>query len=63
MLLSADADDVLAAAESLGDALRAAKAEESAEAFESTVRECNEAITEATGVEYGEACDAGSDCC
>lgn len=62
MLLS-DADDVLTAAESLGAALADAKAERGREDFEALLEDCTETITEATGVDYGDACDAGSDCC
>jgi hypothetical protein len=56
-------DDVLTAAESLGAALADAKAERGREGFETLLEDCTETITEATGVDYGDACDAGSDCC
>ena len=62
MLLS-DTDGVLTAAESLGAALADAKADRDREEFEALHEECTETITEATGVDYGDACDAGSDCC
>ena len=63
MLLSTTDEDVLAAAESLGDELRQAKSESTRAEFESLLEECNEAISDATGIDYGDACDAGSDCC
>lgn len=62
MLLSASDEDVLAAAEALGEELATAKTDSSEFQFESLLEQCNEAITEETGVKYGEACDAG-ECC
>lgn len=62
MLLS-DVDDVLTAAESLGGALAEAKSERDRDDFEALLDDCTETITDATGVDYGDACDAGSDCC
>jgi hypothetical protein len=56
-------DDVLTAAESLGAALVDAKAERDREGFEALLEDCTETITDATDVDYGDACDAGSDCC
>ncbi|MFC7114008.1 halo-CC-star protein HcsS [Natronoarchaeum sp. GCM10025703] len=62
MLLSSTDEDVLAAAEALGEELAASETDASERQFESLLVECNEAITEETGIKYGEACDAG-DCC
>ena len=62
MLLSASDEDVLAAAEALGEELAAANADASEFQFTTMLRQCNEAITEETGVEYGQVCDAGGGC-
>lgn len=62
MLLSASDEDVLAAAEALGEELAAANADASESQFTTMLRQCNEAITEETGVEYGQVCDAGGGC-
>ena len=63
MLLSASDDDVLAAAEALGEGLDVAQSETTADEFESLLIECNEAINNGISLEYGEVCGAGSDCC
>ena len=63
MLLSASDDEVLAAAEALGTDLDAAQSEATAAEFESLLVECNEAISDEIGLEYGDVCGAGSDCC
>jgi len=63
VLLSASEDDVLAAAEALGEDLDIAQSEATAAEFESLLIECNEAISDEIGLEYGDVCDAGSDCC
>ena len=63
MLLSASDDDVLAAAEGLGMDLDAAQSAATEDEFESLLIECNEAINEEIGLEYGDVCGAGSDCC
>ena len=60
MLLSTTDDDVLAAAEALGEELRTAQ-QESTE-FDSLLMQCNDVITEEIGVDYGDACDT-DDCC
>ena len=62
MLLSASDENVLAAAEALGEELAAANSDASEFQFTTMLRQCNEAITEETGVEYGEICGAGG-CC
>jgi len=59
VLLSASDEDVLAAAEALGEELAAAKLDTSKSQFTTILQQCNEEITEETGVEYGQACDAG----
>lgn len=63
MLLSASDEAVLDAAESLGEALLSAQTDSSQSDFESTLVDCNEAISNELGIEYGEVCEAGSDCC
>ncbi len=63
MLLSASNDEVLAAAEALGKDLDVAQSEVTADEFESLLTECNEVINDRIGLEYGEVCGAGSDCC
>ncbi len=62
MLLSSTDEDVLEAAEALGEELAAAKADSSEFQFESLLVQCNEAITNETGVKYGQACGAGGSC-
>ncbi|MCL9812204.1 halo-CC-star protein HcsS [Natranaeroarchaeum aerophilus] len=62
MLLSASDEDVLAAAAALGEELSAAKADTSQFQFNTMLMQCNEAITEETGVKYGDACGAGGSC-
>lgn len=63
MLLSTPDEDVLTAADTLGKTLQTLQSESTQSEFESVLVECTEAINEATGLEYGEVCDAGSDCC
>ncbi|WP_418286407.1 halo-CC-star protein HcsS [Halorubrum sp. DTA46] len=53
---------VVAAAEALGEALAEAKESSSEFAFTTMVVQCNEAIREETGIDYGSACGA-DDCC
>ncbi len=62
MLLSSADEDVLAAAEALGEELAVAKSDASESQFTTILRQCNEAITEETGVDYGQVCDTGG-CC
>ncbi|WP_435077182.1 halo-CC-star protein HcsS [Halococcus sp. AFM35] len=63
--MSTTESDVLAAAENLGEALADTQAEstESEFEFEPLLEQCNEAISNTTGVEYGEVCETSSDCC
>jgi hypothetical protein len=63
VLLSSSDDDVLAAAEALGKDLDVAQSEATAAEFESVLVECNEVISDEIGLEYGDVCGAGSDCC
>jgi len=62
VLLSVSDEDVLAAAEALGEELATAKDDTSQFQFTTMVMQCNEAITEETGVKYGQACGAGGSC-
>lgn len=61
--MSTTENDVLAAAESLGEALADAQAESTDSEFEPLLEQCNEAISKTTGVEYGDVCETSSDCC
>jgi hypothetical protein len=63
VLLSTADDAVLAAAAELGEELRTAQQEQSQFEFTSLLMRCNDAITEELGVDYGDACGAGDDCC
>ncbi len=54
---------VLAAAETLGEELAAAKDESSEFAFTTMVMQCNEAIGDETGIDYGGVCGADDDGC
>jgi len=63
VLLSSSNEAVLAAAESLGESLRAAKSESTQDTFESLLDHCNEEINDETGLEYGDLCDTDSGCC
>ncbi|MFC6758088.1 MULTISPECIES: halo-CC-star protein HcsS [Haloarcula] len=62
MLLSTADEDVLAAAEALGEELAAMQSETTEFEFETVLMQCNEAISEETGVQYGDACGAGGSC-
>ncbi len=63
MLLSTSDDEVLIAAETLGKELDLVQSETTADEFESLLIECNESINDEIGLEYGDICDAESDCC
>ncbi|ELZ32088.1 halo-CC-star protein HcsS [Halorubrum tebenquichense] len=56
-------EEVLAAAETLGEELAAAKDESSEFAFTTMVMQCNEAIGDETGIDYGSVCGADDDGC
>nr|WP_205628436.1 halo-CC-star protein HcsS [Haloprofundus marisrubri] len=61
-MLNTDDQEVLAAAEELGEELRNAQQKSSQLEFNSLLLRCNDAITEEIGVDYGDACDT-DDCC
>ncbi|WP_050032225.1 halo-CC-star protein HcsS [Halorubrum halophilum] len=56
-------DEVVTAAESLGEELAAAKESSSEFAFTTMVMQCNEAIGDETGIDYGSVCGADDDGC
>ena len=56
-------DEVVAAAEALGEELAAAKGSSSEFAFTTMVMQCNEAIGDETGIDYGSVCGADDDSC
>jgi len=62
MLLSTTDEDVLDAAEALGEELAAMQSDVDDFEFETVLIQCNEAISEKTGIQYDDACDTG-DCC
>lgn len=60
--MSTTDEDVLAAAEALGAELATVQSEATDFEFETILVQCNEAITEETGIQYGDACGAGGSC-
>jgi hypothetical protein len=62
VLLSATDDEVLAAAEELGEELHNVQQESTRFEFDSLLIRCNDAITEEIGIDYSSACDA-NECC
>ncbi|EMA17985.1 halo-CC-star protein HcsS [Haloarcula argentinensis] len=62
MLLSTTDGDVLDAAEALGEELAAMQSDADDFEFETVLKQCNEAISEETGIQYDDVCDTG-DCC
>lgn len=62
MLLTTTESDVRTAAERLGDALAEAKTESTTEEYASVLRECNQALKQELGVDYGAVCSDDS-CC
>ena len=56
-------EEVVTAAEALGEELAAAKESSSEFAFTTMVIQCNEAIGDETGVDYGSVCGADDDGC
>jgi hypothetical protein len=56
-------EEVVAVAEALGEELAAAKESSSEFAFTTMVMQCNEAIGDETGVDYGSVCGADDDGC
>ena len=62
MLLSTTDEDVLTAAEALGAELAVAQSETTDFEFETILMQCNEAISEETGIQYGDACGNSGSC-
>jgi len=62
VLLSTTDEDVLTAAKALGEELVAVQSETTDFEFETMLMQCNEAISEETGIQYGDACGANSSC-
>jgi len=62
VLLSVSDQEVLAAAEELGEELRNAQQKQSRFQFNSLLMRCNDAISRETGIDYGSACGAGGGC-
>jgi hypothetical protein len=62
VLLSATDEEVLAAAEELGEELRNVQQESTQFEFSSLLMRCSDTITEEIGIDYSSACDADS-CC
>jgi vacuolar-type H+-ATPase subunit H len=60
--LSLTDEDVLEAAEALGEELTQKQSEATESEFETILEECNKAISEETGIKYDDACDTGG-CC
>lgn len=55
-------EDVIAAAEALGAELAATQEESTPFQFTSILMQCNQAISDETGIDYGNACGAGGSC-
>ena len=53
---------MLEAAEALGEELTRTQSEATESEFETILEECNEAISEESGIQYDDACDTGG-CC
>jgi len=62
VLLSTTDEAVLAAAEDLGTELRTAQQDRDQFQFNSILVQCNEAISQQIGIQYGSACGAGDGC-
>ncbi len=62
MLLSTTDEEVVAAAEAFAEELAAVQSESTAFQFNSTLMQCNEAISQQIGIQYGSACGAGGSC-
>jgi len=59
-------DEIVAVAEALSEELAAAKESSSEFAFTTMVMQCNDAISDETGIDYGSVCGGGADdngCC
>ncbi len=53
---------MLEAARALGEELTQTQSAATESEFETVLEECNEAISEQTGIQYDDACDTGG-CC
>lgn len=62
MLLSATDEEVLAAAEAFGEELAESQSDGASSEFETMLIEYSDAISEATGLNYGSVCST-DDCC
>ena len=60
--MSSTDEDVLEAAEELGERLTQTQSQATESEFKTILEECTEAISEAIGIQYDDACDAGG-CC
>ncbi len=60
--MSTTDDDVIAAADAFGEELAAVQSESTAFQFNSTLMQCNDAISQQIGIQYGSACGAGGGC-
>ena len=60
--MSTTDEDVLEAAEALGEELTQTQSEATEPEFDTILKECNEAISEEIGIQYDDACDTGG-CC
>ncbi|MBP1923751.1 hypothetical protein J2751_002796 [Halorubrum alkaliphilum] len=56
-------EEVVTAAEAIGEELAAAKESSSEFAFTTMVMQCNEAIGDEIGVDYGSVCGVDDGCC
>lgn len=63
MLLSTTDEAVVAAAKTPAEDLNEVESASTDEAFTSTLVECTEESIKTIGVDYSDACEAGSDCC
>ena len=57
--MSTTDEDVLAAAEALGEELTQTQSEATESEFETILEECTETISEEIGIRYDDACDTG----
>ena len=60
--MSTTDEDVLEAAEALGEELTQTQSKATESEFKTILEECNEAISEDIGIQYDDACDTGG-CC
>ncbi len=62
MLLSPTDQDVIEAAEALGEALADAQEETISSEFDSILTQCTDAISQRTGIDYESACGVSESC-